>query len=67
MFKGTFKDIVTNIISILTVVMGIISVIINYTATATLDNWLTYLIGLAVAIALYFTGKDANGKPKTNL
>jgi Flp pilus assembly protein protease CpaA len=64
MFKGTFKDIVTNIISILTVVAGVIGVVVEYSATATLDNWLTYVIGLAVAIALYFTGKSGDGKAK---
>ena len=64
MFKGTFKDIVTNIISVLTIVAGVISVVVQYSATANLDNWITYVVGLAVAIALYFTGKDSNGKSK---
>ncbi len=64
MSKGTFKDVITNIISVLTVIAGVISVIVNYTSTANLDNWLTYVIGLAVAIALWFTGKDAHGKAK---
>ncbi len=67
MFKGTFKDIITNIISIITVIAGIIQVIIDYSANANLDNWLTYIVGLAVAIALYFTGKTGDGKAKPNL
>jgi len=67
MFTGTFKDIITNIISIITVIAGVIKVIIDYSANANLDNWLTYVIGLAVAIALYFTGKSGDGKPKPSL
>ena len=67
MFTGTFKDVVTNIISVLTVVAGLVGVIVTYTSTANLDNWLTYVIGLAVAIALWFTGKDGEGKPKNKL
>jgi len=64
MFKGTFKDIVTNILALLTTIAGIIKVISDYSATASLDNWLNYVVGLAVVLALYFTGKDANGKSK---
>ena len=67
MFSGTFKDIITNIVSIVTVIAGVIKVIIDYSANANLDNWLTYVVGLAVAIALYFTGKTGDGKAKTNL
>lgn len=62
--QRTFKDIITNIVAILTVIAGVISVVLQYTATANLDNWLAYVIGLAVAIALYFTGKGNDGKPK---
>ena len=65
--KTTFKDAITNIVAVLTVIVGVIGVIVQYTATANLDNWLTYVIGLAVAIALYFTGKGSDGKPKPSL
>jgi phosphotransferase system glucose/maltose/N-acetylglucosamine-specific IIC component len=64
LFSGTFKDVITNIISILTVIAGVIGVVMEYSATANLDNWLTYVIGLSVAIALYFTGKTGDGKAK---
>lgn len=67
MFRGTFKDVVTNVISVITVIAGVISVIIQYNATANLDNWLTYAIGLAVAIALWFTGKGSDGKAKSSV
>lgn len=66
MFKGTFKDIITNIVALLTVMASVIKVIVDYNATAQMDNWQTYVVGLAVAIALYFTGKDGDGKPKVS-
>jgi uncharacterized membrane protein HdeD (DUF308 family) len=67
MFKGTFKDIITNIMSFLTVVAGVISVIINYTSASDPSNWFTYLMGLALAIGVWFTGKDGTGKAKKSV
>ena len=64
MFKGTFKDVVTNILALLTVIAGVIKVIVDYSATASLDNWLTYVFGLVVVLVAYFTGKDSDGKAK---
>jgi len=64
MFKGTFKDILTNILSIMTVIGTIITVILDYSSTANLDNPVLYFIGLMIALGLWFIGKGSNGKAK---
>ena len=65
-FKGTFKDVVTNILAIFTVVSGVIKVAVDYSATVDLSTlpWYQYSIGLTIAIALYFIGKGSDGKAK---
>jgi hypothetical protein len=66
MFKGTFKDIVTNILGLLTLISAVVKIIIDYSATVDLSTmpWYQYILGLAIAIAMYFIGKGGDGKAK---
>ena len=73
MFKGTFKEVVTNIfaflIGIFTIVQAVQVVVMQWFASIgdrkpTLTDYLTLVIGLVTTIVAYFTGKDSNGKAK---
>lgn len=72
MFKGTLKDIITNIFSF---IMGVFSLIqaINivwnqWVASASTDptliEWIQLIISISIAFVAWFTGKDSRGKPK---
>lgn len=72
MFKGTFKDVVTNIFAFITGFISVILLIINvwnqWLATAspkpTLIEWIQLVILIVTTLVAYFTGKDSDGKPK---
>ena len=73
MFKGTFKDVVTNIfallMSIFTVVQAVQVVVLQWFASVgdrkpTFADYMTLVISLVTTIVAYFTGKDSNGKAK---
>lgn len=73
MFKGTFKDVVTNIFAFLMSVFAIIQavqiVILQWFATVgdkkpTLTDYIALIVSLVTTIVAYFTGKDGNGKAK---
>jgi len=73
MFKGTFKDIVTNIFAFISTVFAIIQavqiVVMQWFANVgdrkpTLAEYITLVVLIVSSLTAYFTGKDANGKSK---
>ena len=65
MLKGTLKDILTNILSLL---MGVIAAIQIYLGTLGEQNinWVTLIVTVVGAIVAWFTGKGGDGKAKTD-
>jgi hypothetical protein len=61
---GTLKDKITNIGALIVVVVGAINA---YLQSQTGDgiNWAQLVLAVVVAVIGYFTGKDSQGKPKT--
>lgn len=65
MFKGTLKDILTNVISLL---MGVLAAVQVYLGTIGGDeiNWVTFIVTIVSAVIAWFTGKDGRGKAKVD-
>ena len=75
MFKGTFKDIITNIFAVFSGVAGLVQAIslvwaqwiANVSTKPTLFEWMQ-LVGLIVmTVVAYYTGKSGDGKAKETL
>lgn len=62
MFSGTLKDVMTNIIALVTVIGTAVSVYLQTIPTGGSINWFQVLIGVAVAVVGWFTGKTDAGK-----
>ena len=65
MFKGTLKDILTNVLSLL---MGIIAALQLYLGTIGEGeiNWVTFIVTIVSAVIAWFTGKGGDGKAKVD-
>lgn len=73
MFKGTFKDVVTNIFAFLGTVFAIIQavqiVVMQWFSNIgdkkpTLADYITLVVLVVSSVVAFFTGKDSNGKAK---
>lgn len=72
MFKGTFKDILTNIFAFIAGALGLVQAIVivwnqwlaSVPVKPTLTDWVQLVILIVTTIVAWFTGKDANGKAK---
>lgn len=72
MFKGTLKDIITNIFAFIMGVFSLIqaiSIVWNqWIATVgqepTIIEWIQLIISVSIAVVAWFTGKDGRGKAK---
>ena len=65
MFKGTLKDILTNILSLM---MGVIAALQLYLGTIGEGeiNWVTFIVTIVSAVIAWFTGKGGDGKAKVD-
>ena len=65
MFKGTLKDILTNIVSLL---LGILAAVQVYLGTLGEQdiNWITFIVTVVSAVIAWFTGKGGDGKAKVD-
>ena len=72
MFKGTLKDIITNVIAFISGALGLVQAVIivwnQWLQTAspkpTLTEWVQVIILEVTAVVAWYTGKDGNGKAK---
>lgn len=72
MFRGTLKDIITNIFAFIMGVFSLIQVVSivwnQWAATVSTDptlmEWIQLIISISVAVVAWFTGKDGRGKTK---
>lgn len=72
MFKGTLKDIITNVIAFISGALGLVQAVIivwnQWLQTAspkpTLTEWVQVIILEVTAVVAWYTGKDSNGKAK---
>lgn len=62
MFKGTFKDVFTNIVSLVLAVASAIQVYLGTLGGGEID-WFQLLVTVAGAVVAWLTGKAGNGKP----
>ena len=73
MFTGTFKDIITNILSFISGILAVAQVILlvynQWIATVssepTFADWIQLAILISVAVVGYYTGKTGDGKAKS--
>ena len=63
MFSGTLKDIITNLIAFVMVILAAIQAYLGTVGGGEID-WFQLIIYVVGAIVAYLTGKDSRGKPK---
>lgn len=66
MFKGTLKDIITNIVSLILAIASAVQVYLGTLGGGEI-NWFNLVITVAGAIVAWLTGKTGDLKPKTDL
>jgi hypothetical protein len=72
MFKGTLKDILTNVVAFISGAIGLVQAVFmvwntwlaSATSEPTVTEWIQLAILIAVAIVGWFTGKNGDGTPK---
>jgi uncharacterized membrane protein len=72
MFKGTIKDVITNIFAFISGIIGLIQAvsmvyqtwIATASSTPTTAEWIQLVILVAIAVTSYYTGKTGDGKAK---
>lgn len=66
MFKGTLKDIITNILALIMAVISAVQVYFGTLGDQSI-NWYTLIITIVGAIVAWLTGKDSYGRAKVDV